>query len=66
MERERVAAVFFYGIVLLLGYVFLRMLAPFLAPLGWAAVLAIFVYSWHERLVPRHGHTRAAALSTQW
>ena len=63
-EREWVAALFFYGIVLLLGYVFLRILTPFLAPLGWAAVLAIFVYPWHERLVPRHGNARAAALST--
>jgi predicted PurR-regulated permease PerM len=63
-ERERIAAVFFYGIVLLLGYVFLRMLTPFFAPLGWAAVLAIFVYPWHERLVPRHGNARAAALTT--
>jgi predicted PurR-regulated permease PerM len=63
-ERDRVATVFFYGIVLLLGYVFLRMLIPFLAPLGWAAVLAIFVYPWHERLVPQHGNARAATLST--
>jgi predicted PurR-regulated permease PerM len=63
-ERERVAIGFFYGIVLLLGYVFLSMLAPFFAPLGWAAVRAIFVYPWHERVVPRYGHTRAAALST--
>ena len=63
-ERDRVTTVFFYGIVLLLGYVFLRMLTPFFAPLGWAAVLAIFVYPWHERLVPRHGNARAAALST--
>ena len=63
-ERERVATVFFYGIVLLLGYVFLRILTPFLAPLGWAAVLAIFVYPWHERLVPQLGNARAAALST--
>ena len=63
-ERERVATVFFYGIVLLLGYVFLRILTPFLAPLGWAAVLAIVVYPWHERLIPRYGHARAAALST--
>ena len=63
-ERDRVATLFFYGIVLLLGFVFLRMLTPFLAPLGWAAVLAIFVYPWHERLVPRHGNARAAGLST--
>ncbi|HLG56421.1 MAG TPA: AI-2E family transporter [Vicinamibacterales bacterium] len=63
-EREQVATGFFYGIVLLLGYVFLRMLTPFFAPLGWAAVLAIFVYPWHERVVPRYGNARAAALST--
>ena len=63
-ERERVAAFFFYAVVILLGYFLLRIVAPFLAPLGWAAVLAIFVYPWHEKLVPRYGHARAASLST--
>jgi predicted PurR-regulated permease PerM len=63
-ERERVATVLFYGIVLLLGYLVVRIFAPFLGPLGWAAVLAIFVYPWHERLVARFGDTRAAAIST--
>jgi predicted PurR-regulated permease PerM len=63
-ERERVAALFFYGVVLLLGYFFLRIFSPFFAPLGWAAVLAIFVYPWHEKLVTRCGIARAAALST--
>ena len=50
--------------MLLLGYFLLRIFAPFFAPLGWAAVLAIFVYPWHERLVMRYGNARAAALST--
>ncbi len=63
-ERERVATLFFYGVVILLGYFLVRIVAPFFAPLGWAAVLAIFVYPWHERLVPRYGYARAAALST--
>ena len=63
-EQERVRTVFFYAIVLLLGYLFLRILTPFLAPLGWAAVVAIFVHPWHEKLVPRYGNARAAALST--
>ncbi len=54
-ERERVTTIFFYGVVLLLGYLFLRILTPFFAPLGWAVVLAIFVYPWHEKLVPRYG-----------
>lgn len=64
IERERVATLFFYGVVLLLGYFVLRIFAPFFAPLGWAAVLAIFVYPWHERLVPRYGSGRTAGLST--
>lgn len=64
LEQQRVNTVLFYGIVLLLGYVFFRIVTPFLAPLGWAAVIAIFVYPWHEKLVPRHGRVGAAALST--
>jgi predicted PurR-regulated permease PerM len=64
MEGERVATVFFYAIVLLLGYLFLRIVAPFAAPLGWAAVLAIVVYPWHQRLIPRYGVARAAGMST--
>ena len=63
-ERERVTTIFFYGVVLFFGYLFLRILTPFFAPLGWAAVLAIFVYPWHERLAAEHGNVRSAALST--
>ena len=63
-ERDRVTTAFFYGVVLLLGYWFVRILTPFFAPLGWAMVMAIFVYPWHEKLVPRFGNTAAAALST--
>ena len=63
-ERERVATLFFYGVVLLLAYLLFSIFAPFLGPLGWAAVLAIFVYPWHERLARRYGTARAAGLST--
>jgi predicted PurR-regulated permease PerM len=63
-ERERVATLFFYAVVLLLGYFLMRIFAPFFAPLGWAAVLAIFVYPWQERIARRHGSARAAALAT--
>lgn len=63
-EQERATTVLFYGIVLLLGYVFYRIVTPFLAPLGWAAVVAIFVHPWHQKLIPRYGHARAAALTT--
>jgi predicted PurR-regulated permease PerM len=63
-ERERFTTLIFYGVVLLLGYLVLRVFEPFLHSLGWAAVLAICVYPWHERLVRRMGHSRAAAAST--
>ena len=48
-ERDRAITILFYAIVLFLGYLFLRILTPFFAPLGWAMVLANFVYSWHEK-----------------
>ena len=63
-ERERFTALIFYGVVLLLGYLLLRIFQPFFGSLGWAAVLAICVYPWHDRLVARFGRSRAAALST--
>ena len=63
-ERDRAIAILFYATVLFLGYVFIRILSPFFAPLGWAVVLAIFVYPWHEPLVPRYGSAGAAAVST--
>ena len=63
-QREHLSSLLFYGIVLLLGYLLFRILRPFLLPLGWAAILAIFVYPWHIRLVERLGNTRAAAVST--
>lgn len=63
-ERDRVATLLFYGVVILLCYLLLRVFAPFFAPLGWAALLAIFVYPWYERLVPRYGKGPAAGVST--
>ncbi len=63
-ERERVTTLFFYCVLILLGYLLFRIFDPFLGPLGWAAVLAIFIYPWHERLTVRYGHARAAGLST--
>ena len=63
-ERDRAIAILFYATVVFLGYLFVRILTPFFAPLGWAVVLAIFVYPWHGTLVPRFGNARAAAVST--
>ena len=63
-ERERFTALIFYGVVLLLGYLLLRVFQPFFGPLGWAAVLAICVYPWNEKLVSRFGRNRAATITT--
>jgi predicted PurR-regulated permease PerM len=63
-ERQRVAGLLFYGLVLLLAYLLVRIFEPFFHPLAWAAVLAICVYPFHERLLARHGRSRAAAIST--
>ena len=63
-ERQRVALLLFYGLVLLIGYLLIRIFEPFFDPLAWAAVLAICVYPFHERLVNKHGRSRAAAITT--
>lgn len=62
--RERLSALLFYGAVILLGYLVYLVFAPFLIPLGWAAVLVVLFYPLHARLAKRIGETRAAALST--
>ena len=41
-----------------------RIVAPFLVPLAWSAVLAIFFYPRHERIEKRLKPTQAALLST--
>ena len=63
-ERERFTTLVFYGFVLLLGYLLLRVFQPFFGPLVWAAVLAIFVHPLHERFVGRLGPRRAAGMVT--
>jgi predicted PurR-regulated permease PerM len=63
-QRERISLLLFYGVVLLLAYFLYEIFSPFLAPLAWAAVLAIFVFPWHELLVRRYRTASAAALST--
>ena len=41
---DRLTTVLAYGALLLLGYLVFLITAPFLIPLAWSAVLAIFVY----------------------
>ena len=40
-QRDRFVLVLFYGVLLLAGYLAFRIVAPFLAALGWAAVFAM-------------------------
>ena len=61
---DRLTTVLSYGTLLLLGYVVFLIFSPFLVPLTWSAVLAIFFYPLHERLTQRMNPTLAALIST--
>jgi predicted PurR-regulated permease PerM len=61
---DRLTTVLSYGALLLLGYLVFEIFAPFLVPLAWSAVLAIFFYPLYERLEKRIKPTWAALVST--
>lgn len=61
---DRITTVLSYGVLLLLFYLVFRIYEPFLAALGWGAVLTIFFYPMHERFERRFSQTQAALLST--
>jgi predicted PurR-regulated permease PerM len=61
---ERLTNVLSYGALLLLGYVVYLIFEPFLVPLTWSAVMAIFFYPVHERLARRLKPNYAAMMST--
>src|SRR4030081_3121932 len=61
---DRLTTVLSYGALLLLGYVVFLIFEPFLVPLAWSAVLAIFFFPVHEKLRMRMGPTQAALAST--
>lgn len=60
-ERDRFLVVLFYGVFLLAGQLAFRTVAPFLAPLGWAAVFAMVLDPEQDRVELRAGKARAAA-----
>ena len=53
-----------YGAILLLGYFVFLIVEPFLVPLAWSAVLAIFFYPLHDKLLRKMKATPAALTST--
>jgi len=61
---DQVTTVLSYGALLLLGYLVYEITAPFLVPLAWSAVLAIFFYPLHEKVLGKFRPTPAALLST--
>jgi predicted PurR-regulated permease PerM len=61
---DRLTTVLSYGALLLLGYLVFLILSPFLRPLAWSAVLAIFFYPIFLRLQKRMGRSKAAIVST--
>jgi predicted PurR-regulated permease PerM len=63
-SQKRLGAALFYGIVILLVYLVYLVLAPFLVPLAWAAVLVVVSYPAYEWLARRWGPARAAIVCT--
>src|SRR5205814_6363197 len=61
---DRLTTVLSYGVLLLLIYLVFRIYEPFLAALGWAAILVIFFYPMHHWLRRRFSPSKAAVLST--
>lgn len=62
--QKRLGNALFYGIALLLIYLTYLIFEPFLAPLAWAAVLAVFFYPAYKWLARRWGPTGGAAGAT--
>jgi predicted PurR-regulated permease PerM len=63
---ERLRVVLFYATVALLAYLGFRIFKPFLAPLAWAAILAVVTYPVHGRIARRFKPNTAALISTVW
>jgi len=61
---DRLTTVLSYGALLLLCYLVFRITQPFLVPLAWSAVLAIFFYPIYLRMCRRMSANKAAAVCT--
>lgn len=61
---DKLTTVLSYGVLLLLGYLVFLITSPFLVPLAWSAVLAIFFYPIYEHLERRYSPTWVALLCT--
>jgi predicted PurR-regulated permease PerM len=64
VTSDRLTTVLAYGVLVLLGYLVFRITEPFLVPLAWSAVFAIFFYPLYEGLAKRLSSGKAALLCT--
>ncbi len=62
MKRETVQIAFLVTLIIGVGYLLFRMLAPFLSPIMWAIVLVILFQPIHQRLFRRVRNVNVAAL----
>ena len=63
-DSQRITALVFYGVAVLIAVLAYRIVQPFLAEIGWAVVLAICLAPVQARLSRRIGPARSAALLT--
>src|SRR5580693_3695595 len=61
---DRLTTVLSYGTLILLGYLVFLIVLPFIVPLAWSAVFAIFFYPVYERLEKRFSPTISALICT--
>lgn len=62
--RERFTELLFYGVVLLVAYLAMQVVSPFLAPLAWAAILAMTLRPVYMRFCIRLRNSNAALVTT--
>jgi predicted PurR-regulated permease PerM len=63
-DRERLGALAFYAVAILIAYLVYQLFQPFIVPLAWATVLAICFYPTHKRFERHFKRAAAALLST--
>src|SRR5512146_2494857 len=62
MDRERIARIFFFGFLAVMGYELYLLLSPFLLPIAWAMLLAFIAHPALRRLERLVRSRTAAAL----
>jgi predicted PurR-regulated permease PerM len=64
LTSDRLTTVLSYAALILLGYLVYLVVLPFIVPLAWSGVLAVFFYPLYEFLRRRYSANRSAAICT--